>query len=230
VLITGYEDHPLVDGTDLLAEPAFWETYLGVGLGEDGGADIDDVEELLDELMDHDHWPVFTVPLHHGAAIWVIHRNLDGDMGLDFVLSHPGWPEDLRLASIEGSFVGPGLSWPELTAIADNPPPDSHDGVVDPADRLLMLLPAVGDTDLPADAVEVLAAALIRNTAVTEPTRGAIALLHPHPRGFFEPATWQRLDNGALICNGRYSPRSVGHFFSFRLDQAIAVTHALTAR
>ncbi|MEU9010029.1 hypothetical protein AB0D12_09605 [Streptomyces sp. NPDC048479] len=53
----------------------------------------------------------------------------------------------------------PGLSWRELTAIAAAVP-DGAEGLTHPAERLLMLLPMLGDIDMPHDAAAVVAQAL----------------------------------------------------------------------
>jgi hypothetical protein len=229
VLITGYEDYPLVDGSAFLTESAFWAVHsMAVGVGglndvEGGfGVDVDDAEALCEQLLDHDRWPVFHVPLKSGATIHVIYRNLDGDMGLDFVLAHPDWPSDLQLAAVEGCFVGPGLSWPELTAIAEQPPTAADSA----AGRLLMLLPAMGDANLPDHAAPTLAAALTRTTGAPDARRVADLLLYGN-KPYWSPADWQRLADGAIVCDGGHSRRSTSSPHAFTADQAIIVTRAL---
>lgn len=49
--------------------------------------------------------------------------------------------------------MGPGLSWPNLIAAADNNLPGGT--TLDPHARLLLLLPAFGDVSAPQEAVEL---------------------------------------------------------------------------
>lgn len=233
MLITGFESYPLTDGSYLLDDPAFWALHLAQ-IGADGlddleeafGADIVEAEELYDRMFDHDHWPAFTVPLRSAGNIHVIYRNLDGDMGLDYVLTHPDWPHDLCLAAVEGCFIGPGLSWPELVAIANQPPASGDNTLLDAAGRLLILLPALGDAGLPVAAVPTVAAALSELTTSPEPARIAEILLHNN-LAYWEPATWQQLSNGAIVCDEPHSRRCLQGSGAFTTDQALAVTRAL---
>jgi hypothetical protein len=234
VLITGYENDPLVNGSALLIDPVLWALHAmmvgATGLDDpqrDFGVDTEDAEELCEQLFDPDHWPVFTVPLHSGAALHVIYRNLADDMGLDYLLSHPDWPHDLQLAAVEGSFVGPGLSWHELITIAHQPPTSAPTSTGDPARRLLLLLPALGDADLPDSAVPALTAALTHTTASPAPQHVAETLLRKN-QAYWQPAHWAKLANGALVCDEHYSRRCPWHPRAFTPDQALAITQALT--
>lgn len=231
--ITGYEDDPLVNGSAFLTEPAFWAVHtmmVGAGglndLESSFGVDVDDAEALCEQLFDHDRWPVFTVPLQSGASLHVIYRNLDEDMGLDYVLGHPDWPGDLQLATVEGCFIGPGLSWQELTAIAHQPPATASPLAV--AGRLLMLLPALGDADLPDSAVSTLATALAQTTGTQEAQRVAEILLY-ETTAYWKPAHWRQDTNGAIVCDGPHSRRSTNSPHAFTIDQTITVTRALAA-
>ncbi|MFC6884748.1 MULTISPECIES: hypothetical protein [Actinomadura] len=234
MLITGYEDDPLSDGSDLLNDPSFWAVHaLTVGAtGLDDlqggfGVDIEDAEVLSEQLFDPDRWPVFSVRLRSRATVHVIYRNLTDDMGVDFLLSHPAWPHAFQLAAIDGCLVGPGLSWRELDAIAHQPPSSAPTSIGDPARRLLLLLPALGDADLPDDAVSVLTTALGRITASPVPQHVAEALLFKNA-AYWEPAHWRRLPNSALICDEPHSRRCPAHPDAFPPDQALAITQALT--
>lgn len=228
--ITGYEDDPLADGSELLDDPAFWAVHAGtVGAGglEDVegcfGVDVDDAEDMCERLFDHDRWPVFAVPLRGGASVRVVYRNLDGDMGLDYLVSRPGRARDLRLASVEGCFAGPGLCWDELAAIAEHPPAGDDDALLDPARRLLMLLPALGDAGLPGTAVPAVAAALAAATPAPDPTRIAELLLQDGG-AYWEPARWGRLSDGALVCDGRHSLRGPENADALALTRDLAGT------
>ncbi|GAA3181963.1 hypothetical protein [Nonomuraea roseoviolacea] len=234
MLITGFESHPLTESSHLLSDPVFWALH-SCQIGADGlddleeafGVDIVYAEELHGRVFDHDHWPVFTVPLRSTSNIHIVYRNLDGDMGLDYVLTHPGWPHDLHLATVDGNFIGPGLSWPELITIANRPPTSGRETLLDPASRLLILLPALGDADLPDTAVPTVAAALSELTTSPQPARIAETLLRPNNHAYWEPATWQQLSNGAMVCDEPHSRRCPGASGAFTLEQAITVTRAL---
>ncbi|MFF4012592.1 hypothetical protein [Streptomyces sp. NPDC001717] len=45
---------------------------------------------------------------------------MEEDEGIDYLVHHPGWDAAETLAQDDGHFMGPGLSWADLTAIADN--------------------------------------------------------------------------------------------------------------
>ncbi|MBN6057910.1 hypothetical protein JYK22_38675, partial [Nonomuraea sp. RK-328] len=233
MLITGFEGYPLNEDSHLLRDPVFWALHsaqIGAAglhdIGEAFEVDTADAEELHDRVFDHDRWPVFTVPLRSTGAIHIIYRNLDGDMGLDYVLTHPDWPHDLHLAAVEGCFIGPGLSWPELVTIANQPPMSGNGALLDASSRLLILLPALGDADLPDNAVPTVAAALSELTTSPEPARIAEILLHDN-QAYWEPAAWQQLGNGAIVCDEPHSRRCLGVSGAFTTDQAIAATRIL---
>lgn len=148
--------------------------------------------------------------------LWIVHRNFPDDPGTDYLITHPDWDRDVPLASLEGHFSGPGLSWPELIAVADSAPARAA-GVRDPALRLLLLLPAFGDADVPvAEAVSRISGAL---TAVGVPESAAPEVaerLLDHP--FWDGPTWATQGGSPLsggttgpsplaVCDGRYSPR-----------------------
>jgi hypothetical protein len=175
VLLKGYGLGPLVPGESLLVHPGFWSNYL-LAMCSDGGCaerpvpewfgeDGADVDALSEVLFDRDLWPVFRVPAEDGPGAVVIYRNLDGDYGTDYLLTHPGRSYAEQIASWDGDFSGTGLTWPELIRIADNPSLTAE-GVQDTTTRLLLLLPLLTDPDVPETASTRLIAAL---TAVGAP-------------------------------------------------------------
>lgn len=217
-MIPGYEAHPLVEGDEYLELPLFWPCHLGSWLLDEKaqelafGADWDAAEELRAELCSVARWPVFTVPVGNGCVIRVVYRNFDGDMGVDYLLHDRTTHEVLRLVSDEGSFVGPGLSWRELDAAATS------------AQALLLLLPMLGDTDVPAEAVTRVAAALAELSWVEEPE--TVARLMLDGQGQWGPASWRARD-GVWICDGAYSFRCPHNGVSFGPEQLAQVSAAL---
>ncbi|GAA3482727.1 hypothetical protein [Streptomyces yanii] len=169
MLIKGNDDGPLVAGELLLARPGFWSNYL-LAMCSDGacaerpvpewfGDDGADADALGEVLFDPEHWPVFRVPAEDGPGAVVIYRNLVGDYGTDYLLTHPGRTYAQQIASWEGDFSGIGLTWHELIHVADNPS-STAEGVQDTSARLLLVLPLLTDPDLPEAAPGRLTAAL----------------------------------------------------------------------
>ncbi|MGW6713417.1 hypothetical protein ACWF9X_02395 [Streptomyces globisporus] len=131
MLIKGYDVGPLVAGESLLARPGFWSNYLlamcsGGGcaerpvpkwFGEDGA----DTDALSVVLFDPERWPAFRLPAEDGPGAVVIYRNLDGDYGTDYLLTHPGRSHVEQIASWDGDFSGTGLTWHELVRIVGSP-------------------------------------------------------------------------------------------------------------
>ncbi|MFJ6614813.1 hypothetical protein ACIQPT_31570 [Streptomyces sp. NPDC091289] len=169
MLIKGYDEGPLVAGEPLLTRPGFWSSYLmtmgGAGTGVerpvpewfgDDGADTDAVTDIL---FDPERWPVFRVPAADGAGVAVIYRNLEGDHGIDYLLTRPGRSCAERITGGDGGFSGTGLTWHELVRFADSPAP-AADGVLDSAARLLLLLPLLDELAVPGTAPAQLGAAL----------------------------------------------------------------------
>ncbi|MGX1127830.1 hypothetical protein RKD49_007938 [Streptomyces glaucescens] len=175
MLIKGYDVGPLVPGESLLVHPGFWSNYL-LAMCSDGGCperpvpewfgeDGADVDALSEVLFDPERWPAFRVPAEDGPGAVVIYRNLDGDYGTDYLLTHPGRTYAEQIASWDVDFSGTGLTWQELIRIADSPSL-ADEGVQDTATRFLLLLPLLTDPDVPETASARLIAAL---TAVGAP-------------------------------------------------------------
>ncbi|MGW3691943.1 hypothetical protein [Streptomyces sp. NPDC005125] len=123
----------MVAGESLLARPGFWSNYLMAMCGDgssaarpvpewfgDDGADTDALSEVL---FDPERWPAFRVPAEDGPGAVVIYRNLVGDYGIDYLLTHPGRSHAQQIANWEGDLSGTGLTWHELVRLADSPSP-----------------------------------------------------------------------------------------------------------
>ena len=168
----GYEGRgPFVDGSAYLEQPLFWPGHLTSSLrAADAqklawGADWDDGMELGREVLAPVHWPVFTVPVGNGCSIHVVYRNFEDDSGTDYLFSHPDWANAVLLASDDGHFMGPGMSWRELDAACAD------------ASTLLLLFPLLGDVDTSPGAADRVATALTELTQVEEPETVASLML-----------------------------------------------------
>ncbi|WP_331754195.1 hypothetical protein OHA19_40320 (plasmid) [Streptomyces sp. NBC_00012] len=201
MLIKGYDDGPLVAGESLLARLGFWSNYL-LAMCSDGacaerpapewfGDDGADADAMSEVLFDPERWPTFRVPAEDGPGAVVIYRNLVGDYGTDYLLTHPDRSYAQQIASWEGDFSGIGLTWHELVRIADDPS-TAAEGVQDTAARLLLVLPLLADPDLPEAARARLTTSL---TAVGSPqdtasTTAEHLLAHLERRSRHDP-TWE---------------------------------------
>jgi hypothetical protein len=193
------------DASGWLDEAAFWPAFLlAAGGARDApaafDADLADVDAMLDELQRLDRWPAFALSVGDRHTIHLIWRNFDEDMGLDYVLIGAGDESSIVLAALEGSFVGPAWSWRELLDLAEQP--GTHRSA---AERLLLLLPATGDADLPSTAVEVVADAVTAVGGIRNQVKVARQLLAASSR-FWGAPPWHRRD-GVSVCLGEYSVR-----------------------
>ncbi|MFG2332716.1 hypothetical protein ACGFMM_24220 [Streptomyces sp. NPDC048604] len=236
--IDGSEADLMVPGDDLLALPGFWAACLMwlCQTEEDEpepawfGVDGADVDAAYEALSDPERWPVFRVPFGGGHTVIVSACNLPDDSGTEYFVTHPAWGRRRgHLATLDGHYAGPGLAWNELLHIARTPDLQAP-GLHDPDARLLLLLPVLGDDQLPPDAGGIVRDALVRvGVPACEAPRVSEALLVDHP--FWEPAGWvlpsssplsgasssdDEAFDGILLCDESYSPR-----FGVRLAQGI---------
>ncbi|MFG2631193.1 hypothetical protein [Streptomyces sp. NPDC048473] len=159
MLIDGFDNDPLVTGEELLAPPGFWAAYLlWICQTEEDDPDPEwfgvgeaDTDAAYDALNDEERWPVFRIPFADGHTATVLGCNFPGDPGTEYFITHPEWGRHGHLATINGHQAGPGLSWRELTHIARTPNRDAP-GVHAEHARLLLLLPTLGDENLPDEA------------------------------------------------------------------------------
>ncbi|MFJ3640302.1 hypothetical protein ACIPRD_11175 [Streptomyces sp. NPDC090108] len=239
MVIDGYDDDCVVAGEELLGLPGFWAAYLlmlcrrdeerGEPSPEWFGADAADVDAASDALSDAGRWPALRIPFADGHTAVVLGRNFEDDPGTEYFVVHPEWNRPGHLATIDGHDSGPGLAWRELLHIARTVAagaPGTHDAHA----RLLLLLPALGDSELPGDAVGVVGRALAwAGVPVADSTWLAAHLLD---HTWFAPATWSLPGSspltggedpyeGILVCDGTLSPRH-----GMRLAQGISREHS----
>jgi hypothetical protein len=225
-----YSSSPVVDGHALLDEPGFWPAYLAdlvEGFAPEAfGSDAGDADAMLDTLHDPSAWPMFTVPLADGFAI-VVHFNSGEEFTTtDYFLTHPDWSQDLVLASDDQDRIGPGLCWPELSALVEAPA--AAVGITDPHARLLLLLPVLGDTAVSEDAVAAVVQALVAAGAPEASELLARRLLQGHPMWGGED--WWFEDEQSGICEGDHSPRKVPLGDHLPPQQRAALEACLTRR
>lgn len=209
-MIIGYEDLPLIDGAQFLTDPLFWPTYLCDTFYRDTSKvvaafeiDEEDTLSFYRRLTNPEAWPVYRLGLRDGQhEIDVVSRNVPGAGNTEFVLCRPGGKHPLELAVVGGHELRPGLSWPEMVAAAAWS--GAPFGVVEPHARLLLLLPALGDPNLPAEATAMLTDALTKCGAGSQAGDLAEWVLN----GPEHWPQWRRQADGALISIGRYSRRN----------------------
>ncbi|MFD5099842.1 hypothetical protein [Streptomyces albidochromogenes] len=204
-----YTSAPVVDGLPLLEEPGFWAAHLAElceGLPVEGfGVDAADAGAVLERLESKDAWPVFTVPLAENHSVIVHYNSGEEYTSTDYFLVHPDWRRDPVLASTDQDRIGPGLCWPELAALLHGPPGAA--GVTDPHQRLLLLLPVLGDANVPAQAVTTLMDALRAIGAPHDCESLARHLLQAHPMWGTSSWSYDHEERG-WTCDGENSPRS----------------------
>jgi hypothetical protein len=193
------------DAWDAASGGEFWAAHLlRQGYDEEavlGGFGVDEqaTRALFEQLVDSQRWPAFEVPMGDGRTLTAVYRNFDEDTGVDYLLGN-GEAQAIRLAAVEGTFQGPGLSWSELRALLE------LDGPVPSHLRLLMFLPAAGEHDMADEAQPLVTDALRRVGAGGDLDELAEALTEDHP--MWDLPGWVPDAQGNLICDGPYSPRN----------------------
>ncbi|MEU8659837.1 hypothetical protein [Actinoplanes philippinensis] len=233
MLINGYEENPIVAGEDLVTLPGFWAAYSAwireqdVPLHERFGVDGTDVDAADEALMNEEAWPAFRIPFSDGHTAVVVYANYpedDGNAAIDYFVTHADWDRHGYLATVDGHPAGPGLAWRELVHIARTPDPAAP-GIQNPHARLLLLLPASGDQDTPADAIETIAEALLWAKVPAGDTERMARQMLDHP--MFPAARWampastrvpggDEAFDGILVCDASSSPR-----YGIRLAEGI---------
>ncbi|MFD4483250.1 hypothetical protein ACFWPU_45100 [Streptomyces sp. NPDC058471] len=227
--IPGYDSGPLTHQTGLLDEPLFWLGHLySCVQSEKGeellfGADYDAAGDFHRRLWERAQWPTFTIPLAADHRLHVVYRTFTDDTGTDYLLHHPDWDHAELLARDDGHFMGPGVSWTELVAAADNALPGGS--TTDPHARLLLLLPAFGDDGVPDDAVDRLTDALRARTRVDGP--GPLAAVLLNDQGAPGPARWTTAGHSFLVNDGQYSVRNPANRFALSAHCLARVANAL---
>ncbi|MEU8496269.1 hypothetical protein AB0C86_06010 [Streptomyces lavendulae] len=226
------DTRPFAHRPELLREKPFWRGHLSACLRDGiprswlGPHDPIAHRAFWRRLWAAGDRPVFTVPVADGLSLHVLYENAGEDAGVHYLISHPDWEHAEFLARDDGHRRGPGLSWPELIGAADNGLPGGT--TTDPDTRLLLLLPALGDADLPAEAGRRLAACLRSRLGAAEPGRLAAAVLRR--QGMAGRARWSTGAAGVRVDDGRYSFRNPGNRDALPDCRLAQVSAALTPR
>ncbi|MFF3918432.1 hypothetical protein ACFYZB_34115 [Streptomyces sp. NPDC001852] len=230
--IPGYHhEGPFAQRAELLDEKLFWmgHLYSCCGSGEAGrllfgpGYAWVDHRAYWQRLWQRADWPAFTVPLAAGHRLHVVYRTVPEEAGVDYLVTHPSWARAELLARDDRHFMGPGLSWPELVAAADNGLPGGT--TTNPHTRLLLLLPAFGDAAAPHEAVDRLAAALSSRLSLQDVDSLAEAMLEK--QGLAGRVRWATTEDGGRTNDGRYSFRNPDNDFALPGDRLGRVSAAL---
>ncbi|MEU6340897.1 hypothetical protein ABZ883_08095 [Streptomyces sp. NPDC046977] len=233
--IPEYSDgRPLAAGEDLTREPAFWLAHLILTMGDPGddperyGVDPAAYEEMVERLGDSGSpWPALRVPFAGGHTAYVVYANDEDMSDVAFFVRHPEWGRLGHLGQCGAEGAGPGLSWSELVAVAASPL-HGGEGVTDPSQRLLLLLPMLGDADTPDEARDAVARALSRCGIPSDAAAELTEALMGEDTFDDEPG-WRVTDSGPVaICSSPYSPRRIPLALGITPDQAEALADALS--
>ncbi|WP_172387055.1 hypothetical protein [Streptomyces sp. MNP-20] len=229
------QDCELVAGEDLARDPAFWLAHVLLTMGdpddpsEPYGVDTTAYDAMVDRLGDPDQpWPVLRVCFDGGHTVHAVYANGEDENNVDFFIRHPRWGRLGHLGQCGADEAGPGLSWTELLTIATSTQ-EGGEGLTNPSERLLLLLPMLGDADMPGDASDTVARALSQCGIRAEAARDLAATL----LGEQDPASGPRWaptgDNPIAVCSSPYSPRQVPLALGISPDQAQALATALSS-
>jgi hypothetical protein len=156
------------------------------------------MEALHERIRESGTWPVLQVTDHFAVIVW---NGYDHEGGIDYVVLPPGTGRCLSIAAVEGHDYGPGLSWSEVMRVVD------HGQLGTPAQRLVLLLPAVGDADTPPEAIDLVMSAL-RELVAPEAEPGD--LRQAAEEMLDSDVTWSSGDTAT--CDADHAPRSLGGF------------------
>ncbi|MCF2533287.1 hypothetical protein [Yinghuangia soli] len=205
----------------LIAHPGFWPAYLEQVFSHE--LDLDDLAEAFDAnpgeadaaaslVFEGNTCHLFALDLPDRHSLEVRITNLDfGDESentREYALVHPDWTRPGFLATIGPDPAGPGLAWAELRALVAATPPGARLG---PATRLLLLLPILGDADIPlGEAADLIAQAFTAHGAIPAAVPVLTALAFDND--CFGPVAWttdQTYGTGILVCAAPNSARTI---------------------
>lgn len=226
----------LVAAEDLARKPAFWLAHLLLTVGDMTddpqryGVDVSAYEDMVERLSDpEESWPVLRAPIAGGHTAYVVYANFEDMNNVDFFVRHPGWGRLGHLGRCGAEGAGPGLSWSELTALAVSTP-DHGEGLTDRSQRLLLLLPMLGDAEIPNEAHGTVAQALTHCGVPSDAARALATSLLGEPEPGEGPRWTVTADSPIAICSSPYSPRQIPLALGITPSQAQALADALNGR
>ncbi|MFE0384321.1 hypothetical protein ACFW1F_09575 [Streptomyces bungoensis] len=230
------EDCELVAGEDLAREPAFWLAHLMLTVGDPSedperyGVDASVYEEMVERLGDPEApWPVLRVPFTGGHTAHVVYANFHDVNNVDFFVRHPQWGRLGYFGQCGADEAGPGLSWQELAILAQATQ-ESSEGLTDVSQRLLLLLPMLGDADMPTEARHMVAQALAHCGIRTDAADKLATILVGEQEPDSEPRWTVTTDSPLAVCSSSYSPRHIPLALGITPSQAQALADALNGR
>ncbi|MFF3085538.1 hypothetical protein ACFVRB_10875 [Streptomyces nojiriensis] len=227
------QDCELAASENLAKDPAFWLAHVLLTMGDPGepaepyGVDASAYDAMVDRLGDPERpWPVLRVCFDGGHTVHAVYANWEDENNVEFFVRHPGWGRLGHLGQCGADEARPGLSWPELLALATGTR-EGGEGLTDPSERLLLLLPMLGDADMPGEAYGTVARAL-SHCGIRPEAAGALAAMllgEPDPAG--GPRWTVTGDSPIAVCSSPYSPRRVPLALGITPDQTQALAAAL---
>ncbi|MFI8392915.1 hypothetical protein [Streptomyces sp. NPDC085540] len=228
------QDCELVAGEDLARDPAFWLAHVLLTMGDPGeptepyGVDTSVYDEMVDRLGDPEQpWPVLRVCFDGGHTAYAVYANWEDQNNVDFFIRHAEWGRLGHLGQRGADEAGPGLSWTELLTLATSTQ-GGHEGLTNPSERLLLLLPMLGDADMPAEARGTVARALSNCGIRAEATSELAAILLGEQDSASGPRWTSSSDAPIAVCSSPYSPRQVPLALGITPEQAQALAAALS--
>ncbi|MER7821316.1 hypothetical protein ABTX85_01875 [Streptomyces sp. NPDC096097] len=226
-------DRELVASEDLARDPAFWLAHLLLTMGDPSeptepyGVDASAYDAMVDRLGDPEQpWPVLRIRFDGGHTVYVVHANEEDRNDVEFFVRHPRWGRLGHLGQCGADDARPGLSWPELQTLATRTQ-DDGEGLTDPSERLLLLLPMLGDAALPAEARDVVARALAHCGIRADAAGDLAATLVGEPDPTDGPRWTATEADPIAVCSSAYSPRRVPLALGITPEQAQALATAL---
>ncbi|MFE7529248.1 hypothetical protein ACFU7Y_26525 [Kitasatospora sp. NPDC057542] len=204
-------EQAVFDGSELMERPGFWAAYFlsqsiedDVLLAEAWGVEPVVVRGMQELLSTPSAWPVFEVSIRNGAKLVVVYRNLEDDPGVDYLVVPRADQGCIRIATLEGEYEGPGISWRELLAVAQL----SADPM-DQAKVLLLLAPMLGDVEAATGAGLAILSAALRTVGGVGDIESVAELIAAENLQW-EPAQWHTTSEGLTVCDSESSPRNPG--------------------
>ncbi|MEV7754000.1 hypothetical protein [Streptomyces griseofuscus] len=230
------EDCELVAGEDLAREPAFWLAHLMLTVGDPSenperyGVDASVYEEMVERLSNPEEpWPVLRVPFQGGHTAHVVYANFDDANNVDFFVRHHEWGRLGYLGQCGADEAGPGLSWTELATLAEAVQ-SSSEGLTDSSQRLLLLLPMLGDAETPGEARHMVMQALTRCGIRSDAANELATVLVGEQKADGQPCWNVTTDSPIPVCSSPYSSRHIPLALGISPSQAQALADALNGR